>query len=619
MAGKPPTAFRTERIYQTDKPYRKLVFIEFDNYTDKKENDYLKKTIPRTIYGILKDNKRIQILKEDVIPQGDSLSKLISNHYVYTISNGMTNVSSTNRPHLPLYFTGTNFITNNEFHVWYLYGASNTKYINARFDNKFFKDQFSILNATNEKFLREYQFFTTNLIQSNEILLTNYKTVFSVKEISTTNEKVMTNFVTNISTNTNIGVVVSVTTNIQTNDEIKISYQTNFSTNVELSLLLETNDYYREFVMENTLISIKTNTLPNILSHVNKKGADFAVYGQLHEAGRKKIELRLFFIKTKKREFKLIYKRLVSPENLYQEMAVLPGIILGIIQERKIVNNILFDSNLKNTYVYINELYVGKTPLTIFSFPQGKYSFNLWNAKGEFDVKKNQEKESFIVDNFSLNNKYGTNTIIIDSNLDFSSNYFHFKERTDTGKIKITTDKGSNTVLHVNSILEEKFDSNASLTLPIGQHFLILSNENFQLSKMLVPIKKDTITEVNIRMRPISKPSKWDHSLGTKIFATVGATLGLATVINYLVYGDSLIKRDTIRYSGQINSPAYNYFNQKQANEVVSLYTLGGLALGNIIFAFISRILDIKSNVSKIYWEGEPNRYFKIKFVKQIN
>ncbi len=620
MAGKPPPITKVERIYQTDKSFRKLTFIEFDNYTGKEENDYLKKTIPRTIYGVLKDNKRIQIQKEDLIPEWKNLSKLRSNNYVYTISNGLTNVSSTNRPNLPIYFVNTNFITNNEFHVAYLYGFSNTRYINARFDKKFFKEQFSVLNATNEIFLNEYQPFTSDLIESNEVLLTNYTIVSSVEKIITTNNKVITNFQSSIISNTNTTeITTNIFTNIQNNDEIEVTFQTNFTTNLELSLLFETNDYYRQFVMENRLVSFNTNTLPNMLDYLERKGSDFAIYGQLHKAENKKIKLKLFFIKTKKGQIKLIYEKIISPVKLFEEIATLPGVVLGVLQERKVVTNIYLDSNLKNTYVYIDDIYVGKTPLTIYSFPTGKYSFDLWNAKGEFDFEKNQEKRKFKSNNFFLSSTDESSTIVINSNLAYSSNYFYFKQRTDTGIVKITTDQGTNSILHVNSVLEEKFDSNTQLVLPVGKHFFILSNKNFQLSKMLIPVKKNTITEVNIKMRPILNKPQWDHSLSTLIFASVGATFALATMANYLVYSDSIIKRDTLRYSGQLDSPAYNYYNDKQAGEIISLYSLGGLAVANIIVAFISRILEVKSNVSKIYWEGYPSKYFKIKFVQKIN
>ena len=694
LAGKPLPFIKVERLYQTDKNFRRLVFIEFDNHTGKVENDYLKKGIPKALYTVLKNNNRFQVTEEDLVLSWKNFNKFVSNNYKYTLSNGMTVVTPTNDlPKLPIYFINTNIISDQEYHVAYLLGASNTKYINARFDDVYYKNKFSRFNANNPQYLKDFEPFNTSMLLSNEMLYTNYRVLTLVKtNVFTNYDQVKTLLQTNIKTNAKSGevtfsietntitnykyeVIVNITTNTQTNYELlpggsnaitnevsgevsrtrvtngslpasnaiiitvietnistnydtTILVETNIVTNKEVSLFIETNDYYRNLEVKNGVISVKTNTLPHLLEHLKNGNADFAVYGQLRQAANSDIELKIFLIRTKDNSIELIYKKIMAPEKLFEEIAILPRLVLGSIQKRDVVNHIYFNSSLSDTFVYINNQFIGKTPLTIFSFPVGEYNFDLWHPDGDLDVKRSTKENKFVISNFSLTHSIELGDIVhrykitIDSNLANSSNYFYFREKIDAGTLKVTTDKGSNTVLHVNSELKEQFNNTTQFALPTGEHFLILSNEHFETVQMLVPVKKDLITEVQVRLQPHREIPKWkkplyNYDLNTKIFGGIGGTLFLATLINYLQYNDSILKRETLRQSGQIDTPAYDYINEKQFNEVVSLYTVGTLAAGSLLATLISRILHIKSNVSKISWEGEPRKSFKIKFSKR--
>lgn len=667
-AGRPNPLIKEERIYQTDKTSRKLMFIEFKNNTGKPENNYLKKSIPQTLYRDLKGNKRIKIPENDLILSWNNFNSFITHTYTHSLSNGRMHITPSNEiPNLPVYFVETNVISEKEFQVIYRLGASNVKYINARFDKRYKLEEFSKLNQNNPHYIEQFEIFDTNMIISNERLFTNVDVIVSVNSNFKTNfeSETVTSFIqtnveisietntTNLSTNityvqtnfTNSSrQVVTNTTNLlemyvtnystnyktvyQTNYEIATNVSTNTKTNTNVSLFVETDNYYRQLDVHPQVAITKTNTLVQILNYANQQGADFAVFGQLNKAEGNFIQLRVFLIKTYKSTVELIYDKKIASHKMFEGVAVLPGVVLSAIQLLKGVANISFDSSLPDTYVYIEDQFVGKTPMTLFVYPEGKYSLSLWHPQGEIDIEKTLKKNRLVSNNFLLKKRVIRkkttyhHTINIDSNLDNSTNYFYFKKKEDTGIINIVTDKGSNTVLHIDAKLSEEFDTNAQIELATGQHFLVLSNKNYELLKMLVPVKKDTITDVNVMLKPKKIIPEWkrpslNYALNKQIFGAIGATLFFAAIINGILYNDSIVKREALRQSGQINTPAYDYYNQKQFDEVVSLYTVGSLSLLSLVTSLTFRILEVKDNVTPLLWEGSRDKYFKIKFIKR--
>ena len=386
----------------------------------------------------------------------------------------------------------------------------------------------------------------------------------------------------------------------------------------------EMSNYQRKLVLKDTLLIPKNSSLHTVFDKLKEQSADFGVYGQIYPGELNRVKLKIFLIRVNERELELIYDKEIFPEDLFEESATLPQLILAIIQNKKSIRNITFRSSIPDAFVYIDDKYGGKTPFTLSAYPKGRYSFSLWHPQGDIDVERSLRDKNFLSNQFLVSypgrKKLPQFTHIeLDEALDNSTNVFYIKKHVDSGQVEINVDKGTNSILHVNSRLNSVFDRQVSFEMPTGQHFLFLSNIDYKPLQMMVEIKKDTLTQVDViypEKRPIPKWKRlfFNYDFNSKLFAGFGFILAGAS----LVVAINRENTQDILGNPNLTEDRRSFYGDRQNREGIAFTTLFTMSLASFTTAIIYRIFKVKSQVNRLHWEVEPGKYFNVQYVRLL-
>jgi len=409
MAGRVKPPKKIYQIYATDKPQRTIAFMTFDNLNKSKTNIYGEIDIPKNIAFGLRYIKTIQIGPGDVIPTFHNLNmyqtrvfKQPFNRKVQITTNIFKIDENKKKLKKPAIITNIDPSTN----VFFSDLITNEAFV------------FSTTNEVNGK--KEVTSYSKN---SNTLYNDPHLAGFSLDDIKS-NQQLMTNYK-------------------------KSGKPSKF-------VLQETNHFIRKFVVIN---SIHKSSYLNLSEILNQVKADYILFGNFYLSKNNLMKLKIYLINTHTRGLEMIFNKNIMPENLYEEISIVPHIILATIQHKRMIKSVAFHSRPRGAYIYLDNKFIGTTPFTQKLFPEGNYDFNLWYPGGEIDFSKSFDthsaSNSMVRKGFLLkkDNKWVIKKILYFRNLEHTTNFFFIKKKPGMGKLHLSLEKNSNANIYLNSKL----------------------------------------------------------------------------------------------------------------------------------------------------------------------
>ena len=579
-------------IYVENKLERKIAFLEFENETTSRKEDFnaYRESIPKSIAKQLRGIEHLDLPSKDFIP-------IIKNREKYKIFN----------------IKSKDYTSLKEEYYDFLQGS--------RYEAKKILDEITATNVS---------------ITNNAASITN-----EVASIVSTNGVTSTNEIA--STNKNVGDLAKqaikffAETRIayaetNQNEYIFYGYQDSPSSYIDAQLISEedtdkislpiyTNENgIRFFIYENNqpkklLLNEKLYSFNTSLEKATQSiEADYIVYGSYKVEGIH-FFLDVFVINYEKKTIVNIYSEKIKNSQIREKIRQLSQFIIAYLEEKEIVQNITFTSNPPGTSLYLDNKFQGKMPLVFPSFVKKQYSYRV-------------SLENHVLYDIETNLPGNTEKLSIDR----SDGIVSFNMQTTAGEedfanlnVKINNDVSSD--FYFNSDLVAVSETNFNRTLPPGNYYLSVSSENHITRNFKVDLDRGEDLDLSFKMFPDkSNPVRdffFNHARNVKIFSILGFFLGTSTIAVYLQTLELEDKRNEIdRRLRELSDTTIGYNNlsnyRTHLTRQYNTYALAsaGLFAGTLLSftsALFAHYFDIWEDRIKIESSFEHGRDAKFK------
>jgi len=581
FAGKIPPPQKDLIVSYKDKPDRSVGFISFDNLSDNTNHDYLKTEIPRTIALQLKNKKYIHISSNHLFPdvQYGIYAKKVFSNYISRISVRTNKIYLKSISNL---LDETNFLKRIGS-----FSTNSSNFSNALLQyTRITNDIIPAATASNREPVSNQPFYiytniTTNVSKrTNEYyydVLTNSGFVTAKTNIITNRKKTYTSYTAYLY-KSNINYISPAVSNFSSTVLSNYHYvMTNklYAEYPGVYILEEHSNFIRKFKIDNRIYTGSNYFLERMLSEIK---ADYVIYGSFKTGHFNQIFLEVYLVNKRLNSVENIFRKNIRPAFLTEEIAVIPKIILAAIRRQQLVTNITFTSTPSGAYVYIDNNFIGNTPLTMEAYPEGVYDIRLWLPDGEMDLTNTlpvlHDTQAGVVTNSNLivsrkKNRFNLEKIIFNSSL--SGCDFKFKQITETGfySLKITNKmKGD---IYINSTLIKPQTNFVRGELKCGSYFLNISGSNIKTRRIELPVRQDKMTVVTTALydkssRSLTYQKIFNHKRNSIIWGGLGLTAAVIAGISY---------------------PRYDAFGSWYYPSLVSSITAFTFSAGSLLLHFI--------------------------------
>ena len=584
-----------------DKETRQLGFFEFINESEVEDISYLTIDIPKTIYTTIKKYTNITI-KDQFIPviesnfSFDKVAILLKENNQETTNTKIEKILITNQ-NLSGRFDKivTNLSTN----------QSNTKKISS----ELYLPLDTAQARTNQNRLENYflsnqlAFVITNETPSNLIEVVYHFHPYNKKIIDTKNKDFSSNQLTN-------GLVLL--QEKQSNQMVIFRSPTNKQRKLEvLNLILKHNQ----------------KKIKGLFYELSKNKMDFAVIGSFKATSKNALKLSILIINRGEQTITEIYNTTVKPENLFQELIILPELILSKIQEKQIVSRLKFSSEPSGAFIYLDNVYQGRTPFTLNSYPQGISDFKIWHPDGIVDTSFSPNSNILLSKRYINDRLFNQNTneveviryfshIKVNKNLNDKEIKFKINKRTNLIPVNLKIKKPKEVEIYLNNKLVS-ITNKDTLYVKEGKQFISFKRTNYQTMYIALDPNAKDLLDITASLRPVRKKTKFekvffDFNRNSLILGGLTATLSLLTLTAYILQTDNLTKFQTSE-EGALFRERYLVFRNISQNLAIA-------SASGLVLTVTSKIIDVSIKAQKVYHRKTRNNpFFEIKISKKFN
>ena len=196
--------------------------------------------------------------------------------------------------------------------------------------------------------------------------------------------------------------------------------------------------------MLNFILKHNQKKIKGLFSELSKNKMDFAIIGSFKTTQKNALKLSILMINRGEQTITEIYNTIVKPEDLFQELIILPELILSKIQEKQVVSRLKFSSKPPGAFIYLDNVYQGRTPFTLNSYPHGLSSFKIWHPEGIIDTRSSPNSNILLSERYINDRLFNRNTNQVEVTRYFS----HLKINKDLNdkEIKFKINKRTNLI-----------------------------------------------------------------------------------------------------------------------------------------------------------------------------
>lgn len=407
---------------------------------------------------------------------------------------------------------------------------------------------------------------------------------------------------------------------------------------LEKVIYRETNRYKRNLKVQNSAIKVvRKMMLPQVIKHLREsERADFAVHAKL-SSGKKRgqTKIQVYLIRTASGEMELIYKNTFFISDLQKHVDQASSNLLASLQGVPLIKDIQFISDQKDAHVYLDDAYIGKTPLKI-NYPAGIYKFHFWKDNHDWDpsdtFRLNSDKLmlDYVPSEDAKDKLAHTNLwLCIDSRVSKDLVYLSFKEKEEVKKSGYVYVQSYNPVpqskIFLDNFLVGIFEKNVMFSAQRGERILSFVPPGYRSIDGIVPVYSDFVSVVNVKYLPTPNYEQIEqradmYKISSRVLALSGGFSFLLWFTSFLLANQSwdkemLLKNIYTKKSIDTPSPAaqmyQKYYDTFSTIQQASLYSSLSLFSLGVFF----KILEIKTRVTPVYNPNRQNKNFKIRYV----
>ncbi|HBE02379.1 MAG: hypothetical protein A2096_01785 [Spirochaetes bacterium GWF1_41_5] len=381
-------------------------------------------------------------------------------------------------------------------------------------------------------------------------------------------------------------------------------------------ILLSNQNSNRELLINSRLFRAAYMPISEICRKITD---DFIVFGDYRVEKDNYISMRIYLYEQRDQSIRLLWNFTSPPLYIFENLSEVKYHILSGLQHIPLSGSLTFSSEPPDVYVYINNIFLGRTPLILPCYPAGDYSLRLWLEN--YELKKKLSPDAGSASELKKQNSEIRLTLSASQSY---SNHFHMEKTAGKGEFLIKT-VNTPADIHINSDLTAHAVTNVSGEMESGLHFLKISASNYITAWTLFPVRENERTDIAVRLKSsrVSLLARllFNHRANAMLFFNAGLVLSGISV--YYQYRAS-------QYYDQYSAAVSQYYNSLPGSQVYaeyydnySRYNTGSTRLaaaGGIAF-FTSGIfyfLFKKRSEIIISTEKKPGRGIMIKYRKNI-
>lgn len=610
------------KVYKEDEPDRKMAFIKFDNMSGIEDVEYLREDIPRALYSHFNNKDHtITVSTNELKPvwkQQAAYDEKVYPYYVEDATSSATAPLSGVETKTDSTASTPTDTSNNSSSAG---GAAEQKKTEGFDSSKKYKENPQKLAEWMEENFKDGETFFFKRTEGDDQAKDKKVTFYMANK---------TNYYVDAR---NSDFDPKYLINDQKIKEFVIRDFDKETKTYEKVIFRESNRFLRRFRTVNQVMSIKNAKLDGIVSSLNEKNYDYALYGQIVQADVKSstdevvksvlsgVLVKIFLVRAQSRQIELVYEKVINPFNIYNELSSIPAIVLASIQNKPMARDISFADNLGDSYIYLNDAFVGKTPLTLKSFPTGDYTLKIWNKDAELDYRSLLENKNLMVEQ----DDFGDEKRIYLKISETKNNppiKFSLISNNSRGAMEVNVEGSeSETKLYLDSKLTTVFQNKASLNLPTGDYFLSLNNDpQYQVVRILVPVKPNAIAKIHVNFEELKPIPLWqrqlfDHDRNYKMFGVLSGIFGLTTIGLWIYTKDLANQLNELDAKSQQNTRVYSDLTRKSSNTSIAYFTMFGLTILVAVLSIASRVAQVKQAEYTMGYGNNKNKLYQLEYV----
>ena len=407
---------------------------------------------------------------------------------------------------------------------------------------------------------------------------------------------------------------------IETNDN-GISYLLDIPFEKEISITWQKNinninyRYLGEVVTDiNSDIAIGGSFERLTNAYINPDDIFAKIDKQLGEIIEKDILVKIFIIEKRANTIEYLFSYPISLYRLYSEMNNVSKLIIAKLNDQALQKNNTYTSDPPGAFLYIDDQFVGETPLTLPLQVNGEHRYQihfenyyLKDFKSELSLISNESIET------QKNHFSNQNTVIIDVDKSNTKTHFRLHKHKRSGQLNLKIKDDVATDLYLGPIILKGNTRYYRGNLPIGNYYLIAKETKHTLSinetnrykrqfQIEIKEKKKLDLEFNMTLPQTNywKEFFFDHGRNTQIFGAISlltGSIGAYYTLHGLSFRDQLVQA---RREGTLATEVYRNYLTDEAirNETISapLITTSILSL---IFCGISYLYFTRDEAIK--------------------
>ena len=367
----------------------------------------------------------------------------------------------------------------------------------------------------------------------------------------------------------------------------------------------------KQLLIEDKLYQLKEVAIEKFIKEIN---SDYCIYGNYKGDSIGGLELNIFLIYKHSKKIHLVAKKKIKSSLFYESIKEITLEILSFIQKKPLVNaNLSITSTPPGAYLYLNEVFIGKTPLRLTSMIEGNYKYKIWHP--------NADSPKIEAESVNINPKE-SKLIITKNNQKKSKLNFVFKLKKNQGNLSMTTRNTKKSDFYLNTHLVKKNTNTFSTNLKSGHYFIKVKEEAYLPRWFKIDIHENQLLSIDFNLET-KKKDLWqdfflNHSRNNKVFATLSMISFGALIFSF---SQSLELQDQLQPSIKNNyQSSTQYFNtlEDQLNFYQQLSSsLIITSLTSFTIAILSKIFKIQKDNTKIETIEKHQKDVNIKIIPQ--
>ncbi len=137
----------------------------------------------------------------------------------------------------------------------------------------------------------------------------------------------------------------------------------------------------KQFLIEDKLYQLKKIAIEKFIKQIS---SDYCIYGNYKADSIGGLELNIFLIYKHSKKISLVTKKKIKSNLFYESIKEITLEILSFIQEKPLVNvNLSVTSTPPGAYLYLNQVFIGKTPLHLTKIIKDNYEYKIWHPNAD--------------------------------------------------------------------------------------------------------------------------------------------------------------------------------------------------------------------------------------------